>query len=144
MKTGGATGDAVPPDPAPVASPAMEIFAEFGFEAAHQLPHVPPDHMCARLHGHSYRIRVTVAGTVDSRAGWVLDYGKLTAAIEPVRAGLDHRCLNEIDGLSNPTSENLAIWLWHRLKPKIEAVCAIEVREMPGLGCIYRGKPPVV
>jgi 6-pyruvoyltetrahydropterin/6-carboxytetrahydropterin synthase len=117
----------------------MEIFAEFRFEAAHQLPHVPANHACARLHGHSYRIRVTASGTVDSHAGWVLDYGTMTAAIEPVRAGLDHRCLNDVDGLSNPTSENLAIWLWQRLKPEIDALCAIEVQEMPGFGCVYRG-----
>ena len=122
----------------------MEIFAEFHFEAAPQLPGVPADHMCARLHGHSYAVRVTVVGPVEPVSGWVIDYGAITAAIEPLRARLDHRCLNEIDGLNNPTSENLAVWLWQHLEAAIPGLTAIEVREMAGLGCIYRGPGWVV
>lgn len=128
---------AITPDATP--APRLELFAEFRFEAAHQLPGVPPAHMCARLHGHSYQIRITVVGQVDLRVGWVADFGAISAAVEPVRSELDHRCLNEIDGLSNPTSENLACWLWKRLYPVIGGLSAVEVREMPGLGCIYRG-----
>jgi 6-pyruvoyltetrahydropterin/6-carboxytetrahydropterin synthase len=122
----------------------MEVFVEFHFEAAHQLPGVPADHMCARLHGHSYAVRVSIVGTVEPESGWVVDYGAITAAIEPLRAQLDHRCLNEIDGLSNPTSENLAEWLWERLQAAIPGLHAVEVREMAGLGCIYRGPGWVV
>lgn len=117
----------------------MEVFFEFGFEAAHRLPHVPPHHMCARLHGHSYHTRVTAVGIVESATGWVMDFGELKAAIEPVRNSLDHRCLNDIEGLANPTSENLAIWMWRCLQPGIPGLRSIEVREMPGCGCIYRG-----
>lgn len=117
----------------------MDLFAEFRFEAAHRLPHVPPDHMCARLHGHSYSVRLTVTGPVGVRSGWVADFAALTGAFEPVRLQLDHRLLNEIDGLSNPTCEQLASWLWDRLAPAIPLLSAVEVSEMPGLGCVYRG-----
>jgi 6-pyruvoyltetrahydropterin/6-carboxytetrahydropterin synthase len=127
-----------------VAPARMELFADFHFEAAHRLPAVPPDHMCARMHGHSYQFRVTVTGPVDARTGWVLDFGVLSQAVEPLRAQLDHRCLNDIAGLDNPTSENLACWLWQRLETTVPGLTAIEVREMPGLGCIYRGPPSIV
>ena len=118
----------------------LEVFAEFRFEAAHQLPGVPADHMCARLHGHSYAVRVSVIGHIEPATGWVIDYGAITAAMDPLRAQLDHRCLNDISGLENPTSENLAMWLWQHLRPALPGLHAVEVREMPGLGCIYRGQ----
>jgi 6-pyruvoyltetrahydropterin/6-carboxytetrahydropterin synthase len=117
----------------------MDLYTDFHFEAAHQLPGVPPTHMCARLHGHSYSVRVTVRGDVDPSTGWVMDFGQILAAIEPVRARLDHRYLNDIDGLANPTSENLACWLWKQLSPAIPLIHEVEVREMPNFGCIYRG-----
>jgi 6-pyruvoyltetrahydropterin/6-carboxytetrahydropterin synthase len=120
-------------------APCLELFAEFRFEAAHRLPNVPPEHMCARLHGHSYQIRITVVGQIDPKAGWVADFGAIAASVEPVRSELEHQFLNEIDGLSNPTSENVACWLWQRLHSVIAGMSAVEVREMPGLGCIYRG-----
>jgi 6-pyruvoyltetrahydropterin/6-carboxytetrahydropterin synthase len=117
----------------------MDLFAEFRFEAAHRLPYVPPEHMCAKLHGHSYQVRLTVTGPVDPKAGWVADFAAIARSFEPVRSELDHGFLNEIDGLDNPTCERLASWLWDRLKATIPLLSAVEVREMPGLGCIYRG-----
>jgi 6-pyruvoyltetrahydropterin/6-carboxytetrahydropterin synthase len=122
----------------------MQVYAEFRFEAAHRLPGVPPEHMCARLHGHSYFVRITVSGTVNAETGWVMDFGELTAVMGPLREALDHRCLNDIEGLSNPTSEHLAMWLWQRLQPAIRGLHAIEVQEMPGFGCIYRGASSLV
>ncbi len=122
----------------------MELFADFRFEAAHRLPHVPPEHMCAQLHGHSYGVRLTVAGPVDPQTGWVVDFAVIATAFEPLRARLDHHYLNEIDGLENPTSERLACWLWERLWPALPSLSAVEVREMPGLGCVYRGPGSVV
>ena len=116
----------------------MELFAEFRFEAAHRLPFVAPDHMCARLHGHSYQVRLTVSGPVDSRLGWVADFAEMSRAFEPIRAKLDHGYLNEIEGLENPTCELLAAWLWDRLNRAIPMLSAVEVREMPGMGCVYR------
>src|SRR6266566_1850813 len=94
----------------------MDIFKIFTLEAAHRLPNVRPGHKCARLHGHSFRIEVHLSGPVDESAGWVLDFADVTAAFEPVKNLLDHNYLNEVDGLANPTSENLAIWVWTKLK----------------------------
>ena len=107
----------------------MDLFAEFTFEAAHRLPNVPPDHKCARLHGHSFHVRVTVTGPVDQKLGWVIDFADVKAAFAPLHAALDHRYLNEIEGLENPTSEVLAVWLWERLKPQLLMLSAVEVRE---------------
>jgi len=115
----------------------MEIFKEFTFEAAHRLPNLPPEHKCSRLHGHSFRVRVCVAGTVDERTGWVMDFGDIKAACKPVIDELDHRYLNEIPGLENPTSERIAMWLWHRLRPLLPQLSAIEVRETCTAGCRY-------
>ena len=85
-----------------------EIFSEFTFEAAHLLPHVPNGHKCGRLHGHSYRVEVHIGGTVDPDNGWIMDFADIKAAAAPTFARLDHYYLNEISGLSNPTSENLS------------------------------------
>jgi 6-pyruvoyltetrahydropterin/6-carboxytetrahydropterin synthase len=130
--------------PSHAGDPAMELFAEFRFEAAHRLPHVEPSHMCARMHGHSYTARLTIAGRVDPYAGWVMDYGRIVASFEPVRLELDHHCLNDIIGLENPTSEHLAMWLWNRLLPTIPSLRAVEVREMLNIGCVYRGPHSIV
>jgi 6-pyruvoyltetrahydropterin/6-carboxytetrahydropterin synthase len=118
----------------------MKIFREFTFEAAHQLPHVPPGHKCARMHGHSFRCEVHVEGPVGERSGWVIDFADIKDAFEPLRVQLDHNCLNEIDGLSNPTSENLARWIWRRLKPRMPLLKRILVSETVNSGCIYEGE----
>lgn len=118
----------------------MEIFREFTFEAAHRLPHVPHGHKCARLHGHSYRVTVHVEGPVESDTGWVMDFGDLKTAFEPVRKQLDHYYLNEIEGLDNPTSEILAAWIWDRLNPGLPGLSAVTVRETCTSGCTYRGR----
>lgn len=118
----------------------MEIFREFTFEAAHRLPHVPQGHKCARLHGHSYRVIVHVDGPVEPDTGWVMDFGDLKTAFEPVRKQLDHYYLNEIDGLANPTSEILAAWIWERLAPGLPGLSAVTVRETCTSGCTYRGR----
>jgi 6-pyruvoyltetrahydropterin/6-carboxytetrahydropterin synthase len=117
----------------------VELFAEFSFEAAHRLPCVPETHPCARMHGHSYHVRISVAGPVDEHTGWVMDFTDITTAFEPLRAQLDHHVLNEVPGLENPTSEHLARWLWQELSPTLPALKAIEVRETRNTGCIYRG-----
>lgn len=118
----------------------MEIFKEFGFEAAHLLPNVPEGHKCARLHGHSFRIRVTVRGEPDEATGWVMDFAELKEAWRPIYERLDHRYLNEIPGLENPTSEMLARWIWRELQPRLPGLHAVEVRETCTSGCIYRGE----
>jgi 6-pyruvoyltetrahydropterin/6-carboxytetrahydropterin synthase len=117
----------------------MDLFTEFSFEAAHRLPNVPPDHKCARLHGHSFQVRLTVTGPVDPRMGWVIDFAEVNQAFAPLHAALDHHFLNEIEGLENPTSEIIAQWIWKRLKPELAMLSAVEVRETCTAGCVYKG-----
>lgn len=115
-----------------------EIFKEFRFEAAHHLPRTPPGHKCGRLHGHSYRVEVHVRGTVDPDSGWVMDFSEISAAFQPLHKQLDHYYLNEIEGLENPTSENLAEWIWDRLVSSLP-LSSVVVRETCTSGCIYTG-----
>jgi len=118
----------------------LELFKEFHIEAAHRLPHVPEGHKCARLHGHSFRITIYVGGSVDSHVGWVMDFADIAAAFRPLHEMLDHRYLNEIEGLENPTSENLARWIWQRLKPRLPGLSRIVVQETCTSGCVYAGE----
>lgn len=117
----------------------VELAKEFSFEAAHRLPHVPPGHKCARLHGHSFKVEVKLEGEVDPRTGWLVDYGVITEAFAPLRERLDHNYMNEIEGLENPTSEHLAAWVWERLKPRLPALVEVIVRETCTSACRYRG-----
>src|SRR5262249_47231022 len=106
----------------------VELVRDFTFEAAHRLPLVPPEHKCHRMHGHSYRIEVVVAGEVDPTLGWLVDFGEIAARVEPVlKQELDHRVLNDVPGLDNPTSEILAAWLWKRFGPLVPQLTAITV-----------------
>jgi 6-pyruvoyltetrahydropterin/6-carboxytetrahydropterin synthase len=118
----------------------MEIFKEFSFEAAHRLPNVPPGHKCARLHGHSFHLAVHVAGPVGKETGWIIDFSEISNALKPILQQLDHYYLNEIDGLENPTSENLARWIWQRVKPKLPLMTKLLVKETCNCGCIYQGE----
>jgi 6-pyruvoyltetrahydropterin/6-carboxytetrahydropterin synthase len=117
-----------------------EIFREFTFEAAHRLPNVPDGHKCARLHGHSYLAVVHVAGPVDEETGWVQDFGDIKTAFKPLEEQLDHRYLNDVPGLENPTSEVLAKWIWDRLIAELPNMTEVRVRETCTSGCIYRGE----
>lgn len=118
----------------------MVILREFSFEAAHRLPKVPPGHKCARLHGHSFRVEVHVSGAVSPDTGWVMDFGDVKAAFQPILDRVDHYYLNEIEGLENPTSEVLARWIWRDLKPRLPQLAQIVVRETCTSACIYRGE----
>ena len=134
----------------------MQIFRAFTIEAAHRLPNVPAGHKCARLHGHSFRIELHVAGPVDPHAGWVMDFADVRAAFqpvfdridvgglpcwpsEPVFDRIDHQLLNEVPGLENPTSENLAKWIWRETKPRLSLLAKVVVHETCTSGCIYEG-----
>ena len=117
----------------------MEIFREFNIEAAHRLPNVPADHKCARLHGHSFRIEVHLAGEVDPDSGWVQDFADIRVAFQPVNDRLDHHYLNDVPGLENPTSENLAIWIWNELLSDLPKLSKIVVQETCNCGCTYEG-----
>ena len=117
----------------------MEIFKEFTFEAAHRLPNVPEGHKCARLHGHSFAVRLYVAGDVGKESGWVMDFSDISEAFKPVWSQLDHHYLNEVPGLENPTSEVIAQWIWEKLTPALPQLSCVEIRETCTSGCRYLG-----
>jgi len=117
----------------------VRLIKTFSFEAAHLLPTFPDGHKCRRLHGHSFSVEVHVEGPVDATRGYLLDYGDIKAAFDPLHQSLDHRYLNEIAGLENPTSENLAAWIWRRLKPALPLLSRVVVHETCNSRCEYRG-----
>ncbi len=117
----------------------MDLRRTFQFEAAHLLPHLPETHKCRRLHGHSFQVEIVVTGEVDPAFGWVMDYADVKAAFKPLWERLDHYYLNEVKGLENPTSENLAIWIWSELKPRLPMLSEVVVAETCTAKCVYRG-----
>ena len=118
----------------------MELRKTFQFEAAHLLPLLPKSHKCRRLHGHSFKVDIVVTGDLDPKLGWVMDYAAITDVFKPLWERLDHRYLNEVSGLKNPTSENIAIWIWDKLKPKLPLLTEVTVAETCTAKCTYRGK----
>jgi 6-pyruvoyltetrahydropterin/6-carboxytetrahydropterin synthase len=118
---------------------SWEIAHSFRFEAAHRLPNAPEGHKCRRLHGHSYEVEIHLAGPLSERKGWIRDFGDLASAWAPIENQLDHRYLNEIEGLENPTSEVLAAWIWDRIAPALPGLSAIVVAETCATKCVYRG-----
>lgn len=117
----------------------MEIFKTFSFEAAHRLTRVPSGHKCARLHGHRYTVAVHLRGPVDEATGWVMDFADLSAVVKPLIDELDHQYLNDIEGLENSTCENLARWMWQRLRPALPTLARIVIHETATSGCAYEG-----
>jgi 6-pyruvoyltetrahydropterin/6-carboxytetrahydropterin synthase len=117
----------------------MELRKTFQFEAAHLLPLLPRSHKCRRLHGHSFQVEIVVSGDCDTKLGWVMDYADISNAFRPLWEKLDHNYLNEIDGLDNPTSENVAIWIWKKLKPKLPLLTEVVVAETCTARCVCRG-----
>jgi len=112
----------------------------FTCESAHRLPYVPEGHKCGRLHGHSFRIEIWVRGPVEDETGWVMDFADLGQVFQPIYQQLDHHYMNEVEGLSNPTSENLARWIWNRLRPSLPLLSRVFVNETCTSGCMYQGE----
>ncbi len=117
----------------------IELVKDFRFEAAHYLPRVPDGHKCRRVHGHSFVGEVSVRGEVDPQQGWVMDFADLKTAVNPLVDRLDHRLLNEIEGLENPTSELLALWIWRELAPQLPLLHRITIQETCTSRCHYHG-----
>lgn len=117
----------------------MEIYKEFSFDSAHYLPNVPEGHKCKNMHGHTYRLRVYVQGEPHPHYGWIMDFKELKDAVGKVIDELDHRIINEIPGLQNPTAENITIWIWNQVKPLIPQLSKLELHETPTTGVIYTG-----
>jgi 6-pyruvoyltetrahydropterin/6-carboxytetrahydropterin synthase len=117
----------------------MNIFRIFTIEAAHRLPNVPAGHKCARLHGHSFRIELHLRGDVAADTGWVMDFADVKAAFQPIYDQLDHHYLNDIPGLDNPTSENLARWVWQQTKVVLPLLTKVVIHETCTSGSEYLG-----
>jgi len=118
----------------------MRIYKEFTFEAAHFLPSATPGTPNARVHGHSFRARIVVDGEPDPKTGYIFHFDELASAMHDTADALDHRMLNEIDGLSAPTLERIATWIWNRLQNRVPGLAQVEVhRDSCREGCIYRG-----
>ncbi|MCP4588334.1 6-carboxytetrahydropterin synthase QueD [Pseudoalteromonas sp.] len=117
-----------------------EIYKDFTFEAAHRLPNVPDGHKCGRLHGHSYNVRLHLSGDVNSSYGWFIDFADVKKAFKPIYDQLDHYYLNDIEGLENPTAENISKWIWDKVKPVLKSLSAVELKETCTCGVVYKGK----
>lgn len=118
----------------------VRLVKSFGFEAAHWLPCFPDGHKCRRMHGHSFKVEVIVEGEVEVGKGYLVDYGDIKRAVEPLRSRLDHYVLNEIEGLENPTSEMIAKWVFDRLRPELPLLAEVVVHETCTSRCHYRGE----
>lgn len=121
----------------------MRIYREFHFEAAHFLPSAPPGHPNSRVHGHSFRVRISVEGDPDPQTGLVMHFDDLSAAMTDAREDLDHRFLNDIPGLEAPTLERITMWLWNRLANRVPGLAEVAVsRDSCHEGCVYSGPKP--
>lgn len=117
----------------------VRLVKEFRFEAAHRLTRVPQDHPCGRLHGHSYRVELALEGPVDPEAGWLIDFGEIDAVWKRLKARLDHGVLNDLEGLDNPTSENLTHWIWNQLVGDLPMLKKVALWETADARCEYEG-----
>ena len=118
----------------------VRLTKDFSFEAAQTLPMVAPDHKCGRMHGHSFRLEISVEGEVDPLTGWLYDHSRISRAMDPLLEKLDHSYLNDIPGMENPTIENMCVWFWERLIPLLPGLAEIVIHETPTARCSYRGK----
>jgi len=118
----------------------MQVFKQFTFDSAHYLPNVPDGHKCKETHGHTYRLIVYLEGELEKNLGWVMDFADMQKVIDPIIKSIDHKMLNNISGLENPTCEILAVWIWEKIKPQIPLLTKIELNETPTSGVVYEGK----
>jgi 6-pyruvoyltetrahydropterin/6-carboxytetrahydropterin synthase len=117
----------------------VRLVKSIDFEAAHWLPDFPEGHKCRRMHGHSYKVDIIVEGEIPEGQSYLIDFGEMKEAVSPIRDRLDHYCLNEIEGLENPTAEMLAHWIWARLEPALPILKEIHIAETCTSRCEYRG-----
>ncbi len=120
----------------------MEIFKEFTFEAAHQLAvNVPPGHRYSRVHGHSFTVQLVLKGEPDPTAHWLVDFAEIERHVKDLHDELDHNYLNDIEGLTVPTLENITRWIWQKLHNALPGLDRVLVRRGTcGEGCIYSGR----
>jgi 6-pyruvoyltetrahydropterin/6-carboxytetrahydropterin synthase len=118
----------------------MKIFKCFTFDSAHFLPNVPDGHKCKAIHGHTYQLTIYIEGKLVENLEWVHDFAQIKLIMDPIIDIIDHKLLNEIEGLENPTCEILAIWLWDKIKVNIPMLTRIELNETPTSGVVYEGE----
>jgi len=117
----------------------VRLTKDFLFESAQTLPCAPEGHKCRQMHGHSFKVEISVEGEVDPKTGWFYDHAEIGRAMKPIVEVLDHGYLNEVPGLENPTIENMAAWFWKQLAPQLPGLCEIVIHETPSARCSYRG-----
>jgi 6-pyruvoyltetrahydropterin/6-carboxytetrahydropterin synthase len=113
---------------------------DFFFESAQTLPKAPAGHKCSKMHGHSFKVEISVEGEVDPATGWIYDHARISGAMKPLVDLLDHAYLNDIPGLENPTIELMAAWFWQKLEAQCPGLCEIVIHETPVARCVYRGE----
>jgi 6-pyruvoyltetrahydropterin/6-carboxytetrahydropterin synthase len=119
----------------------VELSYRFNFDAAHRFAHFPPGHPNASVHGHSFQAEIAVTGVPDPKSGFIVEFQALEAAGAALRHELDHRMLNEIEGLESPSLEHLSLWIWKRLASQFPTLSRVTVgRESAGQRCTYTGE----
>ncbi len=116
------------------------VWRRYRFQSAHWLPHVPPGHQCGRLHGHGFEVIVHANSTLGAQDALAIDYDHLDDLWAPLHFELNYRCLNELPGLDNPTSERLSQWIWQRLKPLLPQLSWVTVFETGSSGANFDGE----
>ena len=112
----------------------------FHFEASHRLDHLSTDHPCYNLHGHSYRVVIEVAGEVNPKTGFLIDYADIKKAVLPIIDQLDHKHLNDIEDLELTSTEYICAWLWRHIKPNLPILTKITIHETGSNSCEYTGE----
>lgn len=118
-------------------SQIFELKTHYQIESARFLPHLPEGHPCKRMHGHSFKIILTLRGPLQPHVGWVQDYHEIDHTMKPLLAAIDHRLLNEVTGLENPTSELLAKWIFDHAVVKLPLLKSVTIMETPTTECTY-------
>jgi 6-pyruvoyltetrahydropterin/6-carboxytetrahydropterin synthase len=121
----------------------LTIAKEFHFSASHVLHHLPTDHPCARLHGHNYVVVLELSAAREDldEAGFVRDFGSLAVFKHWLDETLDHRHLNDVAEIGNPSAENIAVWVHDTWRPKFQELVAVRVAETPSAWAEYRPGP---
>ena len=117
----------------------MIIYKHFVFDSAHFLPNVPEGHKCKNVHGHTYKLTLFFEGEIDPEMGWLIDFGEIKKVVSPIIDRVDHKLLNDIAGLENPTCEVIAKWFWNQIHPSLPLLSRIDLRETSTSGVIYKG-----
>lgn len=111
---------------------------QFRLESARFLPKLPQGHPCRQVHGHSFLVTLHLKSQdLHPELEWMIDFNDLKKLADPLMKSLDHKLLNEVPGLTNPTSENLAEFIFKKLKPTVAFLERVSIQETPETECSY-------